>query len=292
MDAVFAIVNAAAGSAALPALPPEWTRLDVQEDEDPAGLVQTALAQRARLVVAVGGDGTANGVARGLAGTGVPMAVVPTGTANVFAAELGVPSDPEAALALATGDAPGRLRTLDVGRTGEHVFLLRLSLGVEATMVTHADADFKARWGRLAYAASLLRELRTQRPVRYRLVLNGRVRYARGISCVVCNSANPGLAGVQPLPRIRPDDGRLDVVVLRGPGLRALASMLTTALRSVVRGQGLRLDRSPALAVWPARTVEVSAHPSQEAACDGEPITAPTLRAEVWPGALQVRVPA
>ncbi|GIW12381.1 MAG: hypothetical protein KatS3mg061_3438 [Dehalococcoidia bacterium] len=100
-------------------------------DDDFPALVGEALAAGCELVVVAGGDGTVSLVAGPLVGTGVPLAILPVGTANVLARELGIPADPEAALALVTG--PHQLRTLDAMDLGDRYALLQVGVGARCS---------------------------------------------------------------------------------------------------------------------------------------------------------------
>jgi diacylglycerol kinase family enzyme len=292
---VHLVLNPGSGSFdGIDALPihPAWTVHRVG-DEGPYELAQRAVAQGADLVIAGGGDGTVNGAAHGLLGSDAVLGIVPMGTANVLATALGIPADPSDAMELlATADATC-VRTIDGGRYGDDAFfMLRLGLGIEASMVAHSDDELKAKVGRLAYFKTFVHQSRAQQPVRYRIVADGQRHEARGVTCLICNTGHVGLRGMDLLPSVAIDDGRLTVVVIRRLGVWVLFLLLLSALKSGLMGRGFHVEHSKRLRLYPGREVEVTSDPPQEAACDGDALDdALPIRASVRPGALRVVVP-
>jgi diacylglycerol kinase family enzyme len=282
------------GREALP-IEPSWTVHEVG-DEGPKALAERAARVGADLVIAAGGDGTVNGTAHGLLGSDAVLGIVPMGTANVLATDLRVPADPVDAMNLFHTFERTTVRTIDGGAHGpdlEGFFMLRLGLGIEATMVTHSDPELKAKVGRLAYFKTFLDEVRRQQPVRYHITTDGQTHQSRGVTCLVCNTGNPGMRGVNLLPSIAIDDGRLTVVVIRRITAGLVASLVGSAVRSGLAGRGFRVEHSRRLRLYAGREVQVWSDPPQEAACDGEALTdAPPLKARVLPSALRVLVPS
>ena len=267
------------------------------EGRDARQLAQDALEAGADVVVACGGDGTVLSVAEAIiawTGADVPLAIVPRGTANVLAAELGLPTDLDAAIALVTGPKQD-VRTIDAGRVGERYFLLRLGIGLEAAMTVLASPEEKERLGRWAYFTSAFRAWRQLDPVTYRLTIDGAKQAVRGVSCVVCNSGNVGVRGMQIHPDIDVADGLLHTLVLQRTDVRALVTVGARTLRSLLPGiQKPQPQRSYALCCLPGREVTVLADPPQVAACDGEPLGKDEpfpLDVRVVPGAVRVVVP-
>lgn len=120
------------------------------------GLVRSALQRGCDLIVACGGDGTVNEVVGGMAGSRVPLMVIPAGTANVLAKEIGLPLDwVEAAGLLRTG----RIRRIALGRAGSRPFLLMAGIGVDAAVVGSVHGGLKALLGEGAFWIACLRQL-------------------------------------------------------------------------------------------------------------------------------------
>ncbi len=194
--------------------------------EDPGpGQARAALDAGATLVVVGGGDGTLRLVAGVLAGSGVPLGIVPLGTANLFARNVGL--RPRALARNVTTALGGRPRRVDVGwsrhRRGpvwsdEEPFLVLAGLGHDAATVLATSATLK-RWLRwLAYfgagAAHLFKP-----PIALRLAVDGRPGRDVRTWCVLAGNCGRLPGGVRVFPDARPDDGVLDtlVVPLRGP---------------------------------------------------------------------------
>src|SRR5205823_5224079 len=148
-------------------------------------------------------------------GTGVPLAIFPGGTGNVMSIELGIPTDLTQAAALTREDI-GRIREIDVGLLDERPFLLRAGAGFEADMVSGAPPYLKGRFGPLAYAWAAVQALKDRSVSHYRLRLDGRDLVAEGMTAMVANVGSMGQTGLTLSPEIRPDDGYLDVVIVRG----------------------------------------------------------------------------
>ena len=177
------------------------------------------------LVVSIGGDGTLNEVVSGLQAD-VPVAMVPLGGANVMARELGVPLDVPRACAVATG---GRDIRWDVGRAGDRRFLLMAGLGWDAHAVNVVHRRRSGPVSPLAYVHGALDALRHYRFPRIDLIVDDETE-TWGYSVVVGNARGYAL-GLAPTPLARPDDGLLDVVVLKERRTLHMLRYLWWALR-------------------------------------------------------------
>jgi diacylglycerol kinase family enzyme len=272
---------------------PTWTVHEVGDD-GPKELAERAVADGADLVIAAGGDGTVNGAAHGLLGSDTVLAIVPMGTANVLATSLGIPSDPHDAMQLVRTSGATCVRTIDAGAYGDDgFFMLRLGLGIEASMVSHSDDELKAKVGRLAYLKTYIDEVRRQDPVRYHITTDGQTHTTHGMTCLVCNTGHTGMRGLDLLPSVAIDDGKLTAVVIRRMGIGLMFALLWSALVSFVKGDGFHAEQSERLRLYPGQSVRVTSDPSQDAACDGEELTdTATLDAHVLPDALRVLVPS
>jgi YegS/Rv2252/BmrU family lipid kinase len=167
------------------------------------------------LVLACGGDGTVTAAAAGLTGSGVPLGVIPLGTGNLLARNLGLPIDLGEALTIAL---TGSDRALDVGVANDRLFLTMAGLGLDAKMLEGASESVKKRLGWAAYVVSALRHLR-DRPMRVTLRTDGSRPLRRLASGVIVGNVGALQGGMPLLPDAAPDDGTLDVVVLTAQGL-------------------------------------------------------------------------
>lgn len=206
-----------------------WTdpRFYETTEADPGtGQAAEAVREGAGLVLACGGDGTVRSVAQGLIGTSVPMGIVPLGTGNLLARNLGIPLDDiDRALLVAMG---GRSRTIDVGEVGytdgdgeshDDVFLVMLGAGMDADMIAGTDDDLKARVGWLAYVGAFANTLVSGHRIKVEYALDdGPLVQTKARTLLV---ANCGMlqGGMRLLPDAELDDGRLDVMALRAKGM-------------------------------------------------------------------------
>jgi diacylglycerol kinase family enzyme len=265
--------------------------------ENGLALTRRAVAAGAGLVFAAGGDGTVRACAEALACTGVPLAVVPLGTANLIARALGVPGRAGRAVEAGFG---GKDRTIDLARMDEAVtggagtdgtwFTAMAGIGLDAAVVAATREPVKRRLGWVAYAAAGLTQLALP-PQDFTVRLDEAEPLRRRARCVVV--ANAGLlpGGFTLLPGARLDDGLLDVGILAPTGtwgwLRAAGRVLAS---SEDRREARRGDRT--LERFQGCRVVISAGTSLPRQVDGE-IVAPgrALAVSVCPGALTVRLP-
>jgi diacylglycerol kinase (ATP) len=245
-------------------------------------LTQEAVRAGAELVLVNGGDGTVMECASGLIGTGIPLLILPGGTANVMAHELGLPFDLKEAITLAVNPY-SVIRPVDMGKVGDSYFLLRTGMGLEAAMVEGADRELKDRIGLLAYGISALQALADPPIARYRLTLDGKVEEREGLACIVANSGHLGTGGLLLSPKIDISDGLLDVVVITRSDLPSLVALVA----SVVAGG----PETPVLQHWQVRDVLVEADPIQSVQVDGEMLAETPVSIQVLPQAVQILVP-
>lgn len=208
-----------------------------------------------RLVVA-GGDGTVNEVVSGIGHSGVELGIIPLGTGNVLAYDLGIEAD-NLDQALATLRA-GRVRELDVGKVGDKCFLLMAGFGFDAEVVRTVAPRAKGLFGRMAYAPTLVRESVRYQPSEFRLTFDGKTSLTTmAYNVIVCNCASYA-PNFQIAPNARHDDGLLDVLTFEhrpAMKLRFLgwlsASLITqwAADSSAVHYQAahIRIESSPAV---------------------------------------------
>ena len=245
------------------------------------GMARRALEVGAALVVAAGGDGTVRACAEVVAGTGVPLAIVPAGSANLTATALGIPARVDAALRVAFG---GRDRRIDLAVADGMTFAAMAGIGLDAAVVGSTPRAAKRLAGWPAYAAAAAGHLLGP-PATFSVRLDDRdVLIRRARSVTVGNSgALPG--GFPIMPDALLDDGMLDVLILAPAGPLGWASVgYRVLLRS--RRDNILLER------YRARIVEIQANAELPRQVDGEMIgCGRSLTVAVRPGALTVRVP-
>ncbi len=269
--------------AALERARPSGISLRIVESAQPGDAVAAARAASAEadLVVAVGGDGTVADVASGTLGTDVPIGVIPAGSTNIVARELGIPMNVAAAARLLFG--PHRIVQRDAGVSDSRCFLHMAGAGFDAHLFDRADRDMKRRVGWLAYlpaAADALREP----PVRFTIETDDGMLEADSPLVLVAN----GGAVIHPIlrvdPAIRADDGWLDVLVFTATDPVAVARTISGFAIG-------RLAESPDVFTIRTRAVRLSSTPAVPVQFDGDVVGKTPFSAEIAPGAISFVVP-
>ncbi|MBK0419392.1 NAD(+)/NADH kinase [Leucobacter sp. CSA1] len=195
--------------------------------EHDAGVAATeqAIADGASVVLASGGDGTVRAVAEALRGTGIPLAVVPQGTGNLLARNLGIPLTGMGEIVRAA--FRGHNRPIDLGvvrivrqddSEDEHVFLVLAGMGLDARTIMATRATLKKRLGWLAYVDAGLRTIVKDAPLRIHYSVDGSEPRALTVYTVMIGNCGLMPGGVLLIPDAAVDDGQLDVVALRPLG--------------------------------------------------------------------------
>ncbi len=261
---------------------------DSVEEADAA--LDQAAAERARAVVVVGGDGTARDAATRLANTGIPLGIVPAGTANLFAATIGIPLGIDDAVAALSRGQPtdfdlGRARW--GGRAGERIFVVAAGMGFDAHLMEATTRKHKQRFGRYGYflaGAPMLVRLHGFDCV---VELGEERLEGRAIQVLAANGGEiiPGL--LRPRRRINPRDGLLDVILVLGHGLPdgVLGGLEAIARRDLGRS---RSGRSLRARVSRVRIVAAADVPVE---VDGDVVGSGWLEAEIIPRGIRVVVP-
>lgn len=254
----------------------EWSVSITQKYGDATAFARAAVEAGYDLVAGYGGDGTQHEVANGLMGSGVVMGVLPGGTGNGFATELGLPKQLEPAVQLLC--TSHSRRQIDVAQVGEEYFIQRLFTGIEPEEQTSREE--KDKYGTIAYLFRDIKRMRNVQDVPYRLRVDGEETEVMGHKCYVVNSAMAG-TGLSLSRSFQVDDGLLDVFILT----RDLKSM-TAAADRFLNLQG----ESASLYYWRGRQIEIEAAPSQPVWMDGEYIQRTPVNVQVRPLALTVAV--
>jgi diacylglycerol kinase (ATP) len=241
-------------------------------------LAKSAVRRGARLVLAWGGDGTINEVASALAFDEVPLGIVPAGSGNGLARELGVHRRAEQAIADALRAVP---RQMDVGEIDGHLFANIAGIGFDA----HIAGQFAAatRRGFIGYAGITARALTGYVPQTYRVTVNGVETSHRAILVTIANSAQFG-NNARIAPGAKVDDGELDLVVMEERSRFGTVCNLPRLFNgTVARARGCSIRR--------IREVTIESERPMVYHVDGEPMAGGTkLRARIHPGALMVAV--
>jgi YegS/Rv2252/BmrU family lipid kinase len=259
-----------------------WDVSITQESGDATRLAQEAIEAGVEVVCAYGGDGTVMEVAHAVQGGEVPMAILPGGTANLMAVELGIPKDLTQASQIVASDKSSVIN-IDMGKAGERYFMLRLGMGVAGEKVRLADRELKDRYGIMAYTIAALKAMKDTQIVDYQITIDGENHEVQGLTCLVDNAGNLGIAGIAAAKNISVSDGLLDVILVRDAGF---SSVLSTA-------HGIT-DKGPdpgSYYHWQGREISIRTDPPTVVQGDGEMWGETPVTAEVLPGVLPILTP-
>ncbi len=247
-----------------------------------ADIVSEAINGGVKAVFAAGGDGTVSAVADALAETGIPLGIIPTGTTNVLAQELGIPLNIDKACKLLAG--PTATRHIDTLQQDDRHFVLSVGIGLSALAIEATSREGKRRYGPLAYIWSILKTVTGVQPHIFTIVSDGQKRKIRAADVLLANVST--ITG--PLrwgPHIKPDDGRIDICVMRA---KNILDIVGVGLDIVIPGRP-RKNRN--LVYWQAfHTVLVFGEEPLSVQGDGEALGQMPLEVVLTPGSVQVLV--
>lgn len=242
-------------------------------------LAKAAAGRGARLVISWGGDGTLNEVASALAFGNVPLGLVPAGSGNGFARELGVAPRPERAIADAIGAEP---RAIDLGEVDDRLFVNVAGFGFDAYVAAEFD-NGGGRRGFAGYVAITARALVSYVPRNYMITTAGGCKTSRAVLVTVANSAQFG-NGARIAPRALLDDGLLDLVVVEERARWRTVCHVPRLFDGTV-------ERMPGCSICHIRQATIESDQPMAFHVDGEPVQGGTrLNVRVHPGALRVAV--
>jgi len=240
------------------------------------------------VVVAVGGDGAVLQVVQRLAETKVALGIVPKGTGNLLATNLGIPKELDAAVQVMLGQ---RQRIIDVGHVKangkDRVFAVACGVGFDAEVMKATGKAGKRRFGKLAYFASVVGQRDKLDTARHEVTIDGAVEAGDATQVFVANFGGMGF-GFEPRLEVKPDDGLLDVIIVRAEG--PIEGLLAgwEAIRQTRRGRSSsgRVFRAH------AREVRIESKRKRLVETDGSVIGTTPIEVSIRPAALSVLVPA
>ncbi len=261
-------------------LDPLW--FEVPKSAKAPKSVRRAIKLGADLIFVWGGDGMVQRCIDAAAGSDVAIAILPAGTANLLATNLGIPKDLAEAVAIGLN---GARRSLDVGRLNGERFAVMAGAGVDARIMGGVDSATKERFGRLAYVRSGARAMTAGRR-HMKIKVDGRTWFNGKASCVLFGNVGTVTGGLCVFPDAQPDDGLLEVGVVTAQGRMDWLRVLS---RVVV---ALDPDKSPMVKMTHGRRVTVRLDRPLLYELDGGARSETTrLRVRVEPAAVCVCVP-
>ncbi|GIV16838.1 MAG: lipid kinase [Armatimonadota bacterium] len=234
------------------------------------------------VLVVAGGDGSVHAVLPALVNTSTALALLPLGTSNVLARELGYPLGRRALQGCLQALRTGEVRQMDVGIVNGRPFALMASTGFDAYVLPRVPEDLKKRWGVFAFIWTGLRELRSYQPTRYRVIAGAETLEIEAVLLVVSNTSRYGWFTVI-APSARTDDGELDIVWFAADA--CWRRRIWRVLWDVFGGGAAKC---PYLRFARAQSVHVEASSVQPVQCDGELVGETPMNVHVLPRALRV----
>ncbi len=261
---------------------PEPLWYEVPKSRKAPAQVERAIEEGAELLFVWGGDGMVQRAIDALDGANVPVAIVPAGTANLFASNLEIPQDIEKAVDIGLN---GPRRTLDVGRMNGERFAVMAGAGFDAQMIRDADAGLKDQIGRVAYVWTGVNQL-GRKPFKATIKVDGSTWFEGKASSVLLGNVGELFAGVEAFEDARPDDGVLEL------GVVTADSVLDWA-RTIARTAAGASSASPFVQVTKARSAQIKFDRKVLYELDGgDRKKVKKLEVEVEPEAITVCVPA
>ncbi|HEX4746491.1 MAG TPA: diacylglycerol kinase family protein [Gaiellaceae bacterium] len=258
---------------------PYWT--EVPKSKYAPERVEKALAEGAETIFAWGGDGMVQRCVDVLAGSDARLAILPAGTANLFASNLGIPDDIAEAVDVGLHGVEKRL---DVGKmNGEH-FAVMAGAGLDARMIRDTDGGPKDKFGRLAYIWAASKNLRVE-PFKARIEVNGDLWYDDTVSCLLVGNVGALFGGLEAFDNASPLDGELELGVTHAESIGQWA-------RTVARTAVGNTADSPFVRATKAKRIDVEFDRKVLYELDGgDRKEVKRLKVKVKPEALTVMVP-
>jgi len=254
-----------------------------KQDESLVKIIHKVISDGVDLVVAVGGDGTIAAVAAGLVNTPIPLGIIPSGTWNAIARHLYLPSSPEEAIALMTGNHT--VRKLDMMTVNGVAHAMNLGAGFSAHLNSDANRAEKRRMGALAYIRHFFKLLFGLEMQKYILEVDGIFYRGRATEIFVANYGIVGLHLLDDSLNIHPDDGKVDVLIMQANTLMDLPILIWHMFVS-------KEKRTPKYRQLSAKKfVTITTKPACPVQADGEIIGKTPVKVKVLPRSIHVIAP-
>jgi len=260
----------------------EWDVSITHKQGDGTRLAKAALKKKYDLICVYGGDGTIMEVAKALHKTGKAMGIIPGGTANVMAKELGIPIDSQQAIEFLTTNNI-KVQTIDMGLCNGELFFIRITIGDFAQVVLDATRTLKDAFGQAAYGITTAKNIIKEGTNKYIFKIKGKKIEYRGASLMVINSGNIGFENASLTPKGSVSDGFLDVILFKDTAFMTMASLAGNIL----------LNNKPQknLKQWKVKNIDIDCVQHQPIIVDDISVKAKNLSISVIPNSLQIIVP-
>lgn len=262
---------------------PPGVHLEIHETSktDSPRALALRLRDQANGIIAVGGDGTVSAIASALHGSEVALGIIPGGSTNIIARELGIPEALEDAISLIFNEFD--VRQMDVGVCNDQFFLHMAGAGFDSRLFDMTDPALKKRVGWVAYLPAAIRALRDSAKD-YTLTIDGERMWVSSPLVLVANGSSVISPRIRIGSKIRADDGELDLMVVTATKPHELASV-------VGRFASLTLEASPYVLYRKARTVTIDSKETIPVQLDGDVVERTPATFSVLPRDIGIIVP-
>ncbi|MFW5704179.1 MAG: diacylglycerol/lipid kinase family protein [Patescibacteria group bacterium] len=260
-----------------------WEAFITHQAGDAFRYAQDAVKEGFDVVCVYGGDDTVIETARALFQSKVPLAVLPGGSANVFAKDLGIPLQIQEALQHIQPTA--KTKEIDMFLCDKLPCLIRVNIGVFADMIKKTERSKKELLGQVAYGVSMIQEIGSAENATYTLTIDGRPKTVSGVGLVIANSGNIGIPGISYSTKMSLSDHKLDLILLQDASLASISSFAGSVLFQNEDSQLLQLQ---------AERLTLQIDPPQSVMIDDSFITTETrhqMSLEIVPKALTILLP-
>ncbi|MEN9518255.1 MAG: hypothetical protein RLZZ381_843 [Cyanobacteriota bacterium] len=251
-----------------------------------AQLVTHALEKGVEMIIASGGDGTLSKTSEALIGTGIHFGIIPRGTANAFAAAMGIPQSIEAACEIILA---GKTRAIDAATCNGQPMLLLAGIGYEAEMIAQADRTAKNRFGVLAYILSGIRQLRRIRSFEAEIETEERSLKLQAVAVTIANAAPIASILAQGGTDVVADDGLLDITLITSGDRMSFIAAILKLLRSGFNHTTVKRED---VVYQRVKRIRVSTKPRQKIVVDGNLRGKTPVDVECIPNGLTILAPA
>ena len=260
-----------------------WESYGIAADENVAECVRKKIGEGVGLVVAAGGDGTVSAVAHALVRSEIPLGIIPMGTGNLVARELGIPIAVSAAVELLAGKPA--MRRIDAMQVGGRTYLLNAGVGINAEVIDRTSRLGKSLFGRSAYFGTAVWEVLQAKPQPLEVTIDGETRVFQATDIAISNCGILA-KGLNPNgPDVRADDGQIDVCIL------CMKTPLEYPWYYFLKHIAPQYDNKVVHQIVAKKSVIVRSDVPISVQADGDIIGTTPVEVEVLPAALTVLVP-
>ena len=251
-------------------------------------LAKRAIAAQPDIIIASGGDGTISAVAGELINNNIPLGIIPRGTANAFAAALGIPTTITPIRSACEVILAGKTVVVDAAYCNDLPMILLAGIGFEAETVERASREAKNRWGPLAYIIAGFQQLNQQQLFETEIEIKGVIRTFQAAAVTIANAAPPSSIMAQGMGEVVANDGLLNVTIAAPESELKIVNTMVDLLGAALLGTPTnRLD----IINLRTQKIKVRTNPPQKVVLDGEIIGTTRIELQCIPNGLTVLAP-